>query len=96
MKLLRDLGDKARLVGRGAAGIFDAGALRELSIGLIRGNCFMYHACVGHVSGVSHVCQWSGVCGGRTLLASVAQRGGPSVFSFDNYKEERYTFGIGT
>jgi hypothetical protein len=49
MKLLHNLGDKARQVGRGAAGIFDAGALRESSIGLIRGNWFMYHACVGHV-----------------------------------------------
>jgi hypothetical protein len=34
------------------------------------------------LSGVSHFCQWSGVCGGRTLLASVAQRGGLFILFF--------------
>jgi hypothetical protein len=47
MKLLHDLGDEAAGPGGVMQASFVMGALRELSIGLIRGNYFMYHACVG-------------------------------------------------
>jgi hypothetical protein len=47
MKLLHALGDKAASPGGVGRAFFVAGALRELCIGLCRGNFFMYHACLG-------------------------------------------------
>jgi hypothetical protein len=51
MKLLHALGDEAA----GPCGVtrasFVAGALREISVGLCRGNSFMYRACLGMSSG---------------------------------------------
>jgi hypothetical protein len=46
MKLLHDLGDEAAGPGGVAQASFVAGALRELNAGLVRGNYFMYRACV--------------------------------------------------
>jgi hypothetical protein len=46
MKLLHALGDEAAGPGRVNRASFVAGALRELSIGLRRGNVFMYRACL--------------------------------------------------
>jgi hypothetical protein len=47
MKLLHDLGDEAAWPGGVTRSTFVAGALRELSIGLIRRNYFMFRAGVG-------------------------------------------------
>jgi hypothetical protein len=47
MKLLHALGDKAASPGRVDRASFIAGTLREFSIGLCRGDIFMYRACLG-------------------------------------------------
>jgi hypothetical protein len=47
MKLLHDLGDKAARPGGVSWESFLEGALRELSIGLVRENYFMHRSCVG-------------------------------------------------
>jgi hypothetical protein len=47
MKLLHQLGDEAAGPGGVTRASFVAGALRELSVGLCRGNYFMYRASVG-------------------------------------------------
>jgi hypothetical protein len=47
MKLLYALGDEADGPGGVTRASFVAGALREISDGLCRGNFFMYHACLG-------------------------------------------------
>jgi hypothetical protein len=47
MKLSQLLGDEAAGPGSVSRAVFVAGALRELSIGLIRGNFLLYHASVG-------------------------------------------------
>jgi hypothetical protein len=47
MKLLHSLGDEAAGPGGVTRASFVNGALRELSVGLCRGNFFAYRACVG-------------------------------------------------
>jgi hypothetical protein len=47
MTLLHDLGEEAAVPGGVTLASFSASALRELSIGLIQANHFMYGACVG-------------------------------------------------
>jgi hypothetical protein len=47
MKLLHALGDKVAGPGGVQRASFVAGALRDLSVGLCRGNFFMYRACLG-------------------------------------------------
>jgi hypothetical protein len=47
MKLLHALGDEAAGPGGVTRASFVAGALRENSFGLCRGNFFMYRACLG-------------------------------------------------
>jgi hypothetical protein len=47
MKLLHALGDEAAGPGGVTGASFVAGALREISVGLCRGNFFMYRACLG-------------------------------------------------
>jgi hypothetical protein len=47
MKLLHALGAEAASLGRVNQASFVAGALRELSMRLVRGNFFIYHACLG-------------------------------------------------
>jgi hypothetical protein len=47
MKLLHALGDEAAGPGGVTRASFVAGALREISVGLCRGNFFMYRACLG-------------------------------------------------
>jgi hypothetical protein len=47
MKLLHALGDEAAGPGGVTRASFVAGALREISFGLCRGNFFMYRACLG-------------------------------------------------
>jgi hypothetical protein len=47
MKLPHALGGVAAGPGRADGASFVAGALREFSIGLCRGNFFMYRACLG-------------------------------------------------
>jgi hypothetical protein len=47
MKLLQALGDEAAGPGGITRTSFVAGALREISVGLCRGNFFMYRACLG-------------------------------------------------
>jgi hypothetical protein len=47
MKLLHALGDEAASLGRVNRASFVAGALRELSMGMCRGNFFMHRACLG-------------------------------------------------
>jgi hypothetical protein len=47
MKLLNALGDEAAVPGGVQQASFVAGALRELSVGLCRGNFFMYRGCLG-------------------------------------------------
>jgi hypothetical protein len=47
MKLLHALGDEAAGPGGITRTSFVAGALREISVGLCRGNFFMYRACLG-------------------------------------------------
>jgi hypothetical protein len=47
VKLLHDLGDKAAGPGGVTWASFLEGALRELSIGLVRENYFMHRSCVG-------------------------------------------------
>jgi hypothetical protein len=57
MKVLHDLGNEAASPGTNfSRAIFVAGALRELFVGLWRGNCAMYRASAGflaHVTGRS-------------------------------------------
>jgi hypothetical protein len=53
MKLLHALGEEAAGPGGVTRASFVAGALRELSIGLCRGNFFMYRASVGMLARVS-------------------------------------------
>jgi hypothetical protein len=53
MKLLHDLGDEVAGPGGVTRASSVAGALRELSVGLIRGNYFMYRACVGALARVT-------------------------------------------
>jgi hypothetical protein len=47
MALLHSLGDEAAGPGGVSRASFVAGALRELSVGLIRGNFLLYRASVG-------------------------------------------------
>jgi hypothetical protein len=47
MTLLHELGDEAAGSGGGTCTSYVPGALCEISIGLIRGNCFCYRASVG-------------------------------------------------
>jgi hypothetical protein len=47
MKLLHALEDEAAGPGGVTRASFVAGALREISVGLCRGNFFMYRACLG-------------------------------------------------
>jgi hypothetical protein len=47
MNLLHALGDEAAGPGEVTRGSFVAGALREISVGLCRGNFFLYRACSG-------------------------------------------------
>jgi hypothetical protein len=47
MKLLLALGDEAAGLGGVTRASFVAGALREIGVGLCRGNFFMYRACLG-------------------------------------------------
>jgi hypothetical protein len=47
MKLLHALGDEAAGPDGVTRASFVAGALREVSVGLCRGNFFMHHACLG-------------------------------------------------
>jgi hypothetical protein len=47
MQLLHALGDEAAGPGGVQRTFFVAGALREISVGLCRGNFFMYRACLG-------------------------------------------------
>jgi hypothetical protein len=47
MKLLHTLGEEAAGPGGVSRASFVAGALRELSVGLVRGNYFLYRASVG-------------------------------------------------
>jgi hypothetical protein len=49
MKLLHALGDEAALAGSRERP-FVAGALRKISVGLCRGNFFMYRACLGMIA----------------------------------------------
>jgi hypothetical protein len=63
MKLLHALGDEAACPGTGevTGASFVAGALREISVGLCRGNFFMYRAYLGMFakgrgSGLACVC----------------------------------------
>jgi hypothetical protein len=53
MKLLQALGDKAASPGGVTQASFVAGALREISVGLCRGNFFMYRACLGMIAKAS-------------------------------------------
>jgi hypothetical protein len=53
MKLLHALGDDAAGPGRVTRASFVAGALREISVGLCRGNFFMYRACWGMIAKAS-------------------------------------------
>jgi hypothetical protein len=54
MKLLHDLGDVATSLGTNLTRArFVAGALRELSAGLCRGNCAMYRASAGSLARVT-------------------------------------------
>jgi hypothetical protein len=72
MKLLHALGDEAAGPGGVTRVSFVAGALREVSVGLCRGNFFMYRACLGmfaksNGTGVpgwhecAHGCTWPAV-----------------------------------
>jgi hypothetical protein len=47
MKLLHALGEDAADPGGVERASFVAGTLREISVGLCRGNFFMYRACLG-------------------------------------------------
>jgi hypothetical protein len=47
MKLLHALGDEAAGAGGVTRASFVAGALRKISVGLCRGNFFMYRVCLG-------------------------------------------------
>jgi hypothetical protein len=47
MKLLHPLGGETAGPGGVMRASFVAGALREISVGLCRGNFFMYRACLG-------------------------------------------------
>jgi hypothetical protein len=53
MKLLHALGDEAAGPGWVTRVSFVAGALREISVGLCRGNFFMYRACLGMIAKAS-------------------------------------------
>jgi hypothetical protein len=61
MKLLHALGDEAAGPGGVTRASFDAGALREISIGLCRGNFFMYRACLGMIAKASGTGFWAGM-----------------------------------
>jgi hypothetical protein len=47
MKLLHALGNEAAGLGGVTRASFVAGALREVGVGLCRGNFFIYRACLG-------------------------------------------------
>jgi hypothetical protein len=56
MKLLHTLGEEAAGPGGVSRAPFVAGALRELSVGLVRGNYFLYRAPVGMLAWSSGAC----------------------------------------
>jgi hypothetical protein len=47
MQLLHQLGDEAAGTGGASQASFVLGALRELSVGLVRGNFWLHHATAG-------------------------------------------------
>jgi hypothetical protein len=61
MKLLHALGDEAAGPGGVQRASFVAGALRELSVGLCRGNFFMYRSCLGMLAKSSGTGFWAGM-----------------------------------
>jgi hypothetical protein len=56
MKLLHTLGEEAAGLGGVSRASFVDGALRELSVGLVRGNYFLYRASVGMLARSSGAC----------------------------------------
>jgi hypothetical protein len=56
MKLLHTLGEEAAGPGGVSRASFVDGALRELSVGLVRGNYFLYRASVGMFARSSGAC----------------------------------------
>jgi hypothetical protein len=56
MKLLHTLGEEAAGPGGVSRASLVEGALRELSVGLVRGNYFLYRAFVGMLARSSGVC----------------------------------------
>jgi hypothetical protein len=56
MKLLHTLGEEAAGPGGVSRASFVDGALRELSVGLVRGNYFLYRASVGMLAKPSVAC----------------------------------------
>jgi hypothetical protein len=60
MKLLHALRDEAAGPGGVTRASFVAGALREISVGLCRGNFFMYRACLGMFAKFSGTGFWAG------------------------------------
>jgi hypothetical protein len=58
-KLVHALGDDVASPGGFTRASFVAGALREICVGLCRGNFFMYRACFGMIAKG----QWDGVPG---------------------------------
>jgi hypothetical protein len=56
MKLLHTLSEEAAGPGDVSQASFVDGALRKLSVGLVRGNCFPYRASVGMLAGSSGAC----------------------------------------
>jgi hypothetical protein len=56
MKLLHTLGEEAAGPGGVSRASFVAGALRELSVGLVRGNYFLYRASVGMLARSGGTC----------------------------------------
>jgi hypothetical protein len=61
MKLIHALGDEAAGPGGVTRASFVAGALREISVGLCRGNFLMYHACLGMLAKFSGTGFWAGM-----------------------------------
>jgi hypothetical protein len=62
MKLLHSLGEEAAGPGSVSRASFVAGALRELSVGLIWGNFLFCRASVGILARSSKSSFWAGLC----------------------------------
>jgi hypothetical protein len=60
MKLLHTLGEEAAGHGAVSRASFIEDALRELSVGLLRGNCDRYQAAVGMIVQHASVPAWPG------------------------------------